>query len=120
MPYEEFLQRPVLRPLGMKETTFWPTEAQVARPGGAAYGRTTGKSGLARGDIGSCQAAEDRVRRFPKPGWPCFFHHTRCFRYGLMLANEPASWTAGATCRTQRWNELRKAADWETGHYSLG
>ncbi len=31
MPYEEFMQRRLLDPLGMKDTTFWPTAEQVAR-----------------------------------------------------------------------------------------
>jgi len=30
-PYEKYLQRKVLDPLGMKDTTFWPTEAQLKR-----------------------------------------------------------------------------------------
>ena len=33
MSYEEFLQKRFFDPLGMKETTFWPTEAQAARLG---------------------------------------------------------------------------------------
>jgi CubicO group peptidase (beta-lactamase class C family) len=31
MPYETFLQTRLFDPLGMKDTTFWPTEAQVQR-----------------------------------------------------------------------------------------
>ncbi len=31
MPYEEFLQKHFFDPLGMTETTFWPSEAQIAR-----------------------------------------------------------------------------------------
>ena len=31
MPYEEFLKRRLFDPLGMTDTTFWPTDAQVAR-----------------------------------------------------------------------------------------
>jgi CubicO group peptidase (beta-lactamase class C family) len=30
-PYAEFIEQRILQPLGMKDTTFWPTEAQVAR-----------------------------------------------------------------------------------------
>src|SRR5579872_1289696 len=37
MPYDEFLQKRFFDPLGMKETTFWPSEAQIARLAGA-YG----------------------------------------------------------------------------------
>jgi CubicO group peptidase (beta-lactamase class C family) len=31
LPYAEFMQRRLFDPLGMKDTTFWPTEAQAAR-----------------------------------------------------------------------------------------
>ena len=31
MPYAEFMQRRLFDPLGMKDTTFWPTEEQAAR-----------------------------------------------------------------------------------------
>jgi CubicO group peptidase (beta-lactamase class C family) len=31
MPYEEFLDRRLFKPLGMKDTTFWPDEGQLAR-----------------------------------------------------------------------------------------
>jgi CubicO group peptidase (beta-lactamase class C family) len=31
VPYEEFLQKRLLEPLGMKDTTFWPTDEQVKR-----------------------------------------------------------------------------------------
>src|SRR5580698_7648172 len=31
MPYEEFLQKRFFDPLGMTETTFWPSDEQIAR-----------------------------------------------------------------------------------------
>ena len=31
MPYEEFLQKRLFEPLGMKDTTFWPSESQLKR-----------------------------------------------------------------------------------------
>src|SRR5205807_1998311 len=31
MPYEDFMQKRLFGPLGMKDTTFWPTEEQVKR-----------------------------------------------------------------------------------------
>ncbi len=31
MPYEQFLQTRLFDPLGMKDTTFWPTKAQLPR-----------------------------------------------------------------------------------------
>ena len=47
MPYEEFLQKRFFDPLGMTETTFWPSEAQIARLAGA-YGPNKEKNGSAR------------------------------------------------------------------------
>src|ERR1700755_966053 len=49
MPYEEFLQKRFFDPLGMTETTFWPTEVQIARLA-AAYGPNRAKTGYARGN----------------------------------------------------------------------
>src|SRR5258708_9651640 len=31
MPYEDFLQKRLFDPLGMKDTTFWPNEEQLTR-----------------------------------------------------------------------------------------
>lgn len=45
MPYEEFLAQRLFRPLGMVDTTFWPTPAQVARLA-KTYRPTADKSGI--------------------------------------------------------------------------
>src|SRR5262245_51559436 len=34
LPYEEFLQQRLFDPLGMTETTFWPSETQITRLAG--------------------------------------------------------------------------------------
>jgi CubicO group peptidase (beta-lactamase class C family) len=47
MPYEEFLQRRFFEPLGMTETTFWPSDSQIARLA-AAYGPNKEKNGYSR------------------------------------------------------------------------
>jgi CubicO group peptidase (beta-lactamase class C family) len=31
MPYEKFMEQRLFKPLGMKDTTFWPTESQIKR-----------------------------------------------------------------------------------------
>jgi len=88
MPYEEFLQRRFFEPLGMTETTFWPSEAQIARLAGA-YGPNLEKNGFARGDIGFlAKPYSDRVHRFPEAGGGLFSTMHDIFRYGLMLAND--------------------------------
>ena len=88
MPYEEFLQKRFFDPLGMKETTFWPSEAQVARLAGA-YGPNKGKTGFARGGIGYLtKPLGDRTHRFPEAGGGLFSTTPDILRYGLMLAND--------------------------------
>ena len=72
MPYEEFLQKRFFDPLGMTETTFWPSEEQIARLAGA-YGPNKEKNGYARGGIGFLtKPHSDRVHRFPEAGGGLF------------------------------------------------
>ncbi len=88
MPYEEFLQKRFFDPLGMTETTFWPSEAQVARLCGA-YGPNKEKNGYARGGLGFLtRPLSDRARRYPEAGGGLFSTTHDIFRYGLMLAND--------------------------------
>src|SRR5512137_2992725 len=88
MPYEEFLQKRLFDPLGMTETTFWPSEAQIARLAGA-YGPNKDKTGCARGDIDFLtKPLNDRLHRFPEAGGGLFSTTHDIFRYGLMLAND--------------------------------
>src|SRR5882757_10032302 len=88
MPYEDFLQKRFFDPLDMKETTFWPSETQVARLAGA-YGPNKEKNGYARGGLGYLtKPLSDRVHRFPEAGGGLFSTTHDIFRYGLMLAND--------------------------------
>src|SRR5258707_11920394 len=88
MPYEDFLEQRFFDPLGMQETTFWPTEAQVARLAGA-YGPNKEKNGYARGGLGYLtKPLGDRMHRFPEAGGGLFSTTHDIFRYGLMLAND--------------------------------
>ncbi len=88
MPYEEFLQKRFFDPLGMTETTFWPSDAQVARLAGA-YGPNKEKNGFTRGGIGFLtKPYGDRARRFPEAGGGLFSTTHDILRYGLMLAND--------------------------------
>ena len=88
MPYEEFLQKRFFDPLGMTETTFWPSEAQVARLAGA-YGPNKQTNGYARAGIGFLtKPLSDRAHRFPEAGGGLFSTTHDILRYGLMLAND--------------------------------
>ncbi len=88
MAYEEFLQTRFFDPLGMTETTFWPSETQVARLAGA-YGPNKEKNGYARGGVAFLtKPYSDRVHRFPEAGGGLFSTTHDILRYGLMLAND--------------------------------
>ena len=88
MPYEEFLQKRFFDPLGMTETTFWPSEAQIARLAGA-YGPNKEKNGYLRGDVRFLtKPFSDRVHRFPEAGGGLFSTTHDILRFGLMLAND--------------------------------
>jgi CubicO group peptidase (beta-lactamase class C family) len=87
MPYEVFLQTRFFDPLGMTETTFWPSDAQIARLA-HAYGPNKNGSGYARGDIDFLtKPFNDRVHRFPEAAGGLFSTTHDILRFGLLLAN---------------------------------
>ena len=120
VPYEVFLQKRFFEPLGMSETTFWPSEAQIARLAGA-YGPNKEKNGYARGDIGFLtKPLSDRVHRFPEAGGGLFSTTHDIFRYGLMLAND-GELDGSRYLSHAAMDELRKEQTGKTKvNYSLG
>jgi CubicO group peptidase (beta-lactamase class C family) len=120
MPYEQFLQKRFFDPLVMAETTFWPSEGQIARLAGA-YGPNKQKSGYARGDIGFLTKPwSDRVHRFPEAGGGLFSTTHDIFRYGLMLAND-GELDGKRYLSHEAMDELRKQQTGTTrANYSLG
>jgi CubicO group peptidase (beta-lactamase class C family) len=120
MPYEEFVQKRFFDPLGMSETTFWPSEAQIARLAGA-YGPNKEKNGYSRGDIGFLtKPLSDRVRRFPEAAGGLFSTTHDIFRYGLMLAND-GELDGKRYLSSAAMDELRKEQTGKTKvNYSLG
>jgi CubicO group peptidase (beta-lactamase class C family) len=120
MPYEQFLQKRFFDPLGMAETTFWPSEEQIARLAGA-YGPNKQKSGYARGDIGFLtKPLSNRVHRFPEAGGGLFSSTHDIFRYGLMLAND-GELDGKRYLSHEAMDELRKEQTGTTKvNYSLG
>jgi CubicO group peptidase (beta-lactamase class C family) len=120
MPYDEFLQKRFFDPLGMTETTFWPSEAQIARLAGA-YGPNKEKNGYARGGIGFLtKPLSDRGRRFPEAAGGLFSTTHDIFRYGLMLAND-GELEGKRYLSHAAMDELRKEQTGKTKvNYSLG
>lgn len=120
MAYEDFLQKRFFDPLGMTETTFWPSDAQIARLAGA-YGPNREKTGYAKGDVGFLtKPFSDRVHRFPEAGGGLFSTTHDILRYGLMLANN-GELDGKRYLSPAAMDELRKEQTGTTKiNYSLG
>jgi len=87
MPYEEFIQRRLFEPLGMKDTTFWPGPEQVERLA-KTYQPNAAKSDLAEMPISYLlYPLTDRVHRFPMPAGGLFSTATDTARFCRMLLN---------------------------------
>jgi CubicO group peptidase (beta-lactamase class C family) len=87
MPYEQFMQKRLFDPLGMVDTTFWPTAAQVARLA-KSYKPNDQKNGLVEIQIGQLRyPLDDRAHRFPMPAGGLFSTAKDVFRFCRMLLN---------------------------------
>ena len=72
MAYEDFMQKRLFEPLGLKETTFWPTTEQAARVA-KSYRPDAAKTGLDEIPVNQLiYPLSDRVRRFPMPAGGLF------------------------------------------------
>ena len=72
MPYEEFLQKRLLDPCGMKETTYWPSEAHVKRLA-KSYKPNATKDDLVELKIGQLHyPLSDHAVRYPMPAGGLF------------------------------------------------
>lgn len=71
MPYEEFLEKRLLKPLGMKDTTFFPNEEQVSRLA-VAYKPNAAKDGLEATTISQLKYPLTDSARYPMPGGGLF------------------------------------------------
>lgn len=86
MPYEEFLNQRLFGPLGMKDTTFWPNEEQIARLA-KAYGPTADKSDLHETTIGQLKYPLNDPSRKPMPAGGLFSTASDVARFCQMLLN---------------------------------
>ena len=59
MPYEDFLEKRLFEPLGMKDTTFWPSEEQLKRLA-KSYKPNADKTGLEETTISAAQVSAQR------------------------------------------------------------
>lgn len=87
MPYEEFLQKRLFDPLGMKDTTFWPNQEQMKRLA-TSYKPGKDKKGLEPTTIGQLKyPLTDKSNRYPCPGGGLFSTAQDCGLFCQMLLN---------------------------------
>ncbi len=85
MPYEDFMQKRLFDPLGMKDTTFWPSESQVRRIA-KSYRPDAEKKNLVEITVGQLiYPLTDRTRRFPMPAGGLFSTAQDTARYCQMM-----------------------------------
>ena len=87
MSYEDFLQKRLFDPLGMKDTTFWPTEAQLARIA-KSYKANKDKTDIEETNVGQLRyPLDDHANRFPMPAGGLFSTAADCAKFCQMLLN---------------------------------
>jgi CubicO group peptidase (beta-lactamase class C family) len=98
IPYEKFMQQRLFDPLGMTDTTFWPTDEQVQRLAKAYTGPKPAKPGTPA-DPTAPKLTEfpitylsypltDRAKRFPMPAGGLFSTAVDVARFCRMFLND--------------------------------
>lgn len=87
MPYAEFLQQRLLTPLGMTDTTFVPTAAQLARLA-KTYRPTDDRSGLTDMPIGQFSYPLDDRHRHASPAGGLFSTARDLACFGQLILND--------------------------------
>jgi CubicO group peptidase (beta-lactamase class C family) len=86
MPYEQFMEQRLFEPLGMKDTTFWPSEKQLRRLA-KSYKANAAKNGLEETTITQLRyPLSDRTRQ-PMPAGGLFSTASDVARYCQMILN---------------------------------
>ena len=87
MKYEDYMQQRLFDPLGMKDTTFWPTEKQLLRLA-KSYRPDAAKTNLVECSITQLHyPLSDRTNRFPMPAGGLFSTARDTALFGQMLLN---------------------------------
>ena len=87
MPYEKFMDERLFKPLGMKDTTFWPTEEQAARLA-KSYRPGKDNTGLVETPIGQLQyPLWDHTKRYPMPAGGIFSTAADTAKFCQMILN---------------------------------
>jgi CubicO group peptidase (beta-lactamase class C family) len=87
MPFQEFLQERLFAPLGMKDTTFWPTRAQLARLA-KSYKPNSAGTDLEETVVTQLRyPLTDRAHRYPMPAGGLFSTAGDLARFCQMILN---------------------------------
>jgi CubicO group peptidase (beta-lactamase class C family) len=86
MPYEEFLDKRLFIPLGMKDTTFWPSESQLKRLA-KSYRATKDKTNLEEMTIERLRYPLSDRKRQPMPSGGLFSTARDMGRFCQMMLN---------------------------------
>jgi CubicO group peptidase (beta-lactamase class C family) len=86
MSYEEFLDKRLFGPLGMTDTTFWPTEDQVKRLA-KSYKPNKDKTDLEETKVSALKYPLSDRKRYPCPGGGLFSTATDCGVFCQMVLN---------------------------------
>jgi CubicO group peptidase (beta-lactamase class C family) len=86
MPYEEFLDKRLFGPLGMKDTTFWPNEDQLKRLA-KPYKPNKDKNDLEETTIGQLKYPLNDRKRQPMPAGGLFSTADDVGRFCQMMLN---------------------------------
>lgn len=84
MPFEKFLEERLFKPLGMKDTTFWPSGRELRR---LAKSYKPANGGLEECPIGQLKYPLDDPQRQPMPAGGLFSTAADLLRFYQMLAN---------------------------------
>jgi CubicO group peptidase (beta-lactamase class C family) len=86
MKYEDFMQKRLFDPLGMKDTTFWPGDEQVSRLA-KSYKPNAAKDGLEETTVGQLTYPLQDRRRQPMPAGGLFSTAVDVARFCQMILN---------------------------------
>jgi len=86
-PYEQFMEERLFKPLGMKDTTFWPNAKQVQRLA-KSYKPNQDKTGLEETSVTQLRyPLSNRVNRYPMPAGGLFSTASDTAQFCRMILN---------------------------------
>jgi CubicO group peptidase (beta-lactamase class C family) len=119
MPYETFLRKRLFEPLGMRDTTFFPTSRQVKRLA-KPYGANKEKTALVETALPFMRPPFDRPGRYPEPGGGLFSTGADLARFCELLLNK-GTFKGRRLLSEKAFAELTRVQTGQPAHkYGLG